>query len=276
MADVQLDGSDVAGVVPPSGLAAYSLWINPTDRQLWMVDTTNTANAAVAVRAFSTSANYAVDDMVVFGGEIWRCTTTHTAASWNVGHFVQLTSIGGRLTPNPDALIVAPPDYATNWLAGITSAVVRLFGTTTANQTLVHLGARGATQKFVQLVNSLKAIVATVREATTNHLIVEMWSETGVGKFFATTKNSDAFLVVGGGQNDRAAARMLTVIGDTKLAGALEVTGDFVGASTAGEWTNPVKLGPEATPVFLWGNDSGRLVYKSLVAPTSISDGVVI
>lgn len=274
MADVQ-HSIVAAGVTPVAPATPHSLWISPADNQIWMIDTLGNPQAVLPVRPFLTSSVYVVGDMVLFDGDMWKCTTNHGPAAWNPTHFFKVTGQTGALTAAPDALLVVPADYA-SWLSGITNAVVRLIGRATAGDTLLHLGARAATQKWLQLASLAKVVVGTLEELANGALALTLRAQTGEAKLYVETTFADPYMVVGGGSEEREETSALTVIGDTAVNGDLTVSGDIIGAATAGEWFSPVLLGPEATPVYLWGDANGRLRYKPLVAPAGITDGTLI
>lgn len=57
----------------------------------------NKADVTDLATAFSTSASYAVGNYVTYNGDLYRCTTAHSAAAWNASHFTAVT-VGAELT----------------------------------------------------------------------------------------------------------------------------------------------------------------------------------
>ena len=66
------------------------MWLNFADKQIGLIDTTKTAQPMVAVRFFSTSANYASGDFVVQAGGIWVANASITAGAFNPGQWREL------------------------------------------------------------------------------------------------------------------------------------------------------------------------------------------
>lgn len=64
---------------------------------------------------FSTSTGYAVGDYCIYEGDLYRCTTAHTAGAWNSGHFTKVT-VGSELKTKYGTLdtaetVLADGDY---------------------------------------------------------------------------------------------------------------------------------------------------------------------
>ena len=61
--------------------------------------------------AFSTSTAYAIGDYVTYNGNLYRCTTAHTAGAWNNSHFTVVT-VGDELEVKADKTSLAVPSDA--------------------------------------------------------------------------------------------------------------------------------------------------------------------
>ena len=79
------------------------MWLNFADKQIGLIDTAKTAQPMIAVRFFSTSANYVSGDFVVQAGGIWVANTSVTAGAFNPSQWRELA----YLTDIP-ALYVLP------------------------------------------------------------------------------------------------------------------------------------------------------------------------
>ena len=53
--------------------------------------------------AFSTSTAYAIGDYVTYNGNLYRCTTAHTAGAWNASHFTAV-NVGEELRAEVDGI----------------------------------------------------------------------------------------------------------------------------------------------------------------------------
>jgi hypothetical protein len=94
---VQTLRSSTTGNVPAAGTRQPGeLWTNFPDLQLGVIDATKTAQKLVAVRFFSTQANYATNDIVVQAGAIYIAKGAVTAGAFvpaNWSKLAQLTDI---------------------------------------------------------------------------------------------------------------------------------------------------------------------------------------
>ena len=66
------------------------MWLNFADKQIGLIDTTKTAQPMIAVRFFSTAANYASGDFVVQAGGIWVAKSAVTAGAFNPTQWSEL------------------------------------------------------------------------------------------------------------------------------------------------------------------------------------------
>ena len=81
---VQTLRSSTPGNIPAAGTQAPgTVWANFPDLQLGVIDATKTAQRLVAIRFFSTLANYATGDFVVQGGNLWVATGPVSAGAFN-------------------------------------------------------------------------------------------------------------------------------------------------------------------------------------------------
>ena len=94
---VQTLRSSTTGNVPAAGTQAPgTVWTNFPDLQLGVIDATKTAQKLVAVRFFSTAANYATNDIVVQAGAIYIAKNAVTAGAFvpaNWSKIAQTTDI---------------------------------------------------------------------------------------------------------------------------------------------------------------------------------------
>ena len=96
--------SSTPGQKPAAGTRQPGeMWLNFVDKQIGLIDTAKTAQPMIAVRFFSTSANYVSGDFVVQAGGIWVANTSVTAGAFNPSQWRELA----YLTDIP-ALYVLP------------------------------------------------------------------------------------------------------------------------------------------------------------------------
>ena len=69
-----------------------------------------------AAPVFSDSATYAVNDLVEYNGNVYKCTTAHTTAAWDASHFAVVslsgTSYSGHYLMDKDYDTAVPADSA--------------------------------------------------------------------------------------------------------------------------------------------------------------------
>lgn len=66
------------------------------------------ADTSIIAEDFSTSKSYAVGDYVVYNGDLYRCSTAHSAGAWDASHFTQIT-----VTSELDTKMTKGKDYVT-------------------------------------------------------------------------------------------------------------------------------------------------------------------
>ena len=89
------------------------MWLNFADKQIGLIDTTKTAQPMIAVRFFSTAANYASGDFVVQAGGIWVAKSAITAGAFNPTQWSELA----YLTDIPALYVL--PTASTTVLGGV-------------------------------------------------------------------------------------------------------------------------------------------------------------
>ena len=89
------------------------MWLNFVDKQIGLIDTAKTAQPMIAVRFFSTAANYASGDFVVQAGGIWVANTSVTAGAFNPTQWRELA----YLTDIPAIYVL--PIASTSVLGGV-------------------------------------------------------------------------------------------------------------------------------------------------------------
>ena len=95
---VQTLRSSTTGNVPAAGTRMPGeLWTNFPDLQMGVIDASKNAQRLVAVRYFSTQANYVVGDFVIQAGALYVAKAAVTAGAFNAG---QWTYIGSSTDPN--------------------------------------------------------------------------------------------------------------------------------------------------------------------------------
>ncbi|HID69319.1 MAG TPA: hypothetical protein EYP35_02400 [Desulfobacterales bacterium] len=86
-----------SGDKPPNGaMRTGEIYANVKDVQIGIGDESGNPQEMVAVRFHNSQASYVVDDLVSYGGGIWRCMLTHTGA-WNENNWEQISGGGGGL-----------------------------------------------------------------------------------------------------------------------------------------------------------------------------------
>jgi hypothetical protein len=95
----QILRSSTPGQVPAAGTRlAGELWTTFPDLQLGVIDATKTAQKLIAVRFFSTTANYAIGDFVVQAGVLYAAKGAITAGAFNSTQWTKVaasTDAGG-------------------------------------------------------------------------------------------------------------------------------------------------------------------------------------
>jgi len=90
---IQILRSSITGNVPTAGTRQPGeLWTNFPDLQLGVIDTAKNAQRLVAVRYFSTSANYVAGDFVVQAGVLYVAKGAITAGAFNAANWTQVAS----------------------------------------------------------------------------------------------------------------------------------------------------------------------------------------
>ena len=78
--------------------------------KLYKGDSTNQTTSLVAPDLavdFDETINYAIGQYVVYNGDLYKCTTAHTAGVWDTGHFTEVT-IGDELTLKQNKTLDTP------------------------------------------------------------------------------------------------------------------------------------------------------------------------
>ena len=106
--------SSTPGQIPAAGTRLPGeLWVTFPDRQLGYIDAAKTAQKAIAVRFFSTAANYVSGDFVVQAGGIWVANTSVAAGAFNPTQWRELA----YLTDIPAIYVL--PIASTSVLGGV-------------------------------------------------------------------------------------------------------------------------------------------------------------
>ena len=106
--------SSTPGQKPAAGTRQPGeIWTTFPDKQLGIIDASKTAQPMIAVRFFSTSANYASGDFVVQAGGIWVANTSVTAGAFNPSQWRELA----YLTDIPALYVL--PTASTTVLGGV-------------------------------------------------------------------------------------------------------------------------------------------------------------
>ena len=106
--------SSTPGQKPAAGTRQPGeLWLNFSDKQVGLIDTAKTAQPMIAVRFFSTAANYASGDFVVQAGGIWVAKSAVTAGAFNPAQWAELA----YLTDIPALYVL--PTASTSVLGGV-------------------------------------------------------------------------------------------------------------------------------------------------------------
>ena len=111
---VQANRSSVSGNVPAAGTRQPGeLWINFPDLQLGAIDVSRNAQKLIAVRFFSTLANYVAGDFVIQGGKLYFAKGAVPAGAFNAGQWSQVAA----LTDIPALYVL--PTASTTVLGGV-------------------------------------------------------------------------------------------------------------------------------------------------------------
>ena len=106
--------SSTPGQKPAAGTRQPGeMWLNFSDKQVGLIDTAKTAQPMIAVRFFSTAANYASGDFVVQAGGIWVAKSAVTAGAFNPAQWAELA----YLTDIPALYVL--PIASTSVLGGV-------------------------------------------------------------------------------------------------------------------------------------------------------------
>ena len=106
--------SSTPGQKPAAGTRLPGeIWTTFPDKQLGIIDASKTAQPMIAVRFFSTSANYVSGDFVVQAGGIWVANTSITAGAFNPSQWRELA----YLTDIPAIYVL--PIATTSVLGGV-------------------------------------------------------------------------------------------------------------------------------------------------------------
>ena len=106
---LQVLRSSTTQAVPAAGTRLPGeLWTNFPDLQMGVIDASKTAQKLIAVRYFSTSANYAAGDMVVQGGAQYIANGAITAGAFNANQWTKIASMAdvGAISPLGDSRII--------------------------------------------------------------------------------------------------------------------------------------------------------------------------
>ena len=111
---VQTLRSSTPGNIPAAGTQAPgTVWTNFSDLQLGVIDATKTAQPLIAVRFFSTTANYATGAVVVQAGAIYIAKGAVTAGAFNSAQWTKIAA----LTDIPALYVL--PTASTSVLGGV-------------------------------------------------------------------------------------------------------------------------------------------------------------
>lgn len=108
---VQTLRSTVTGA-RPSGRAPGELYVNFPDKQIGVADMGGTPQDLIPIRYFSPSANYAMRDLVMYDGRIYRSVVAVTAGPWNLTQWTPITS--ASIVSTGVALFEQTRDYKQN------------------------------------------------------------------------------------------------------------------------------------------------------------------
>ena len=110
---VQTLRSSTTGARPPAGSREPGeLYVNFVDKQIGLIDATKTPQDLIPIRYFSATANYAMRDLVMYDGRIYRATLAITAGAWNQAQWVPITS--ASIVSTGVALFEQTRDYKQN------------------------------------------------------------------------------------------------------------------------------------------------------------------
>ena len=111
---VQANRSSVSGNLPAAGTRQPGeLWLNFPDLQLGAINTTRAAQKLLAVRFFSTLANYVAGDFVIQAGKLYFAKASITAGAFNATQWTQIAA----LTDVPALYVL--PTASTTVLGGV-------------------------------------------------------------------------------------------------------------------------------------------------------------
>lgn len=285
---VQFPSSDTAGTQAPA-MTPFSLWFNAKDQHLWCSGADGSSRSLSPVRWWTSDGIFGLGELVVVGTTakaIYRCTTaTGPDATFPPSKFTIIAPDGGggatfdgQLASALNAMVLTITSWATI-SSGYVAAAARMFSYD-ANAFILQLVSRYANSRIMQVVNSAGIGILSIREAPA----VSPATSAGLEMFFnkdtdGTSQHyirtgADPFAVFGGTSTARVGTNVLTVVGGLSCSSLIVGTGGISGIPTAGEWSSPIKMGADATPVYVWGH-SGN-VYRKATAPTSATDGTTM
>ena len=174
------------------------MWLNFADKQIGLIDTAKTAQPMIAVRFFSTAANYASGDFVVQAGGIWVAKSAVTAGAFNPTQWSELA----YLTDIPALYVL--PTASTTVLGG-----VKVDGVTVTISSGVISSA------------GLVTVAATAPSPVQNGAL---WYDLAGGQLYVWA-NDGTFEPVGGRRQPEH-QRRLPAAGGGALTGPLTLAGD--------------------------------------------------
>lgn len=137
---LQVLRSSTTQAVPAAGTRLPGeLWTNFPDLQMGVIDASKTAQKLIAVRYFSTQANYAVNDMVVNNGAIYFANGAITAGAFTPGQWTKIASVSdlsGAFVPISGGTMTGPLVGTTAQFNAVTSSSAIINGPAGGNRVL--------------------------------------------------------------------------------------------------------------------------------------------
>ena len=293
--------SSTPGQKPAAGTRLPGeIWMTWPDKQLGVIDASKTAQPMIAVRFFSTAANYASGDFVVQAGGIWVAKSAITAGAFNSTQWSELA----YLTDIPALYVL--PTASTTVLGGvkvdgvtvtISSGVISSAGLVTVAATApspVQNGALwydlaggqlyvwandGTSSQWAVAVNqSISGVYLPLGGGTlAGPLILNADPTVALGA--ATKQYADKMLPLAGGAitGSMSVSATFSVGGTSNLnainSGAIQAggsvistTGQFVAATGSGNPAFTLNNGAGSTGVLYWDAANGwvTLLYPGL------------